>query len=250
MELTLTQLTNLVIQVDRPDIQTVDALFVKMLGDRTAAKMFTRLLYWFPKAVKFGKWVYKSWRDWDAECGLSPAQIKRVHHEGLLERFGMTRKLMKANGAPTNHYVLDFELLTHKISAFLQMGIEQVRSFLHTDATSEKPAVKKPKPMAELQNNLPQENESEIKALRESEHQKFLQDVADKTGLSVAQIAPLDVNTVRRMMREISRTQWNLLEIQQEVDISDILIQGLTYGMSVDVMLHDIGKRYRQHGKH
>ena len=96
MELTLTQHTNLVIQVDRPDIQTVDALFVKMLGDRTAAKMFTRLLYWFPKAVKFGRWVYKSWRDWDAECGLSPAQIKRVHHEGLLERFGMTRKLKKA----------------------------------------------------------------------------------------------------------------------------------------------------------
>jgi Rieske Fe-S protein len=39
-----------------------------------------------------------------AECVLSIAQIKRVHHERLLEAFGIERQLKKADGAPTNHY--------------------------------------------------------------------------------------------------------------------------------------------------
>jgi hypothetical protein len=106
LQLDLTQLTNLVIQLERDDIQTADALLVRITGDYIGSRMLARLLYWFPRSVKQG-WVYKSWRDWGAEVGISPAQIKRVHQQGILEQVGIQRRLMKAHGAPTTHYRLD-----------------------------------------------------------------------------------------------------------------------------------------------
>jgi hypothetical protein len=129
MEHLLKNLTQLVIALDRPDIQTADALLTKMLDDQVGGRMLARLLYWFPKAVKIGGWVYKSWRDWSAECALSPAQIKRVHHEKLLESFGISRRLMKANGAPTTHYQLNLTVFLDKLAAFLGLTLDQVRQF-------------------------------------------------------------------------------------------------------------------------
>jgi hypothetical protein len=129
MEQLLKNLTNIVIALDRPDIQTADALLTKMLGDQVGGRMLARLLYWFPKAVKAGGWVYKSWRDWSAECALSPAQIKRVHHQKLLESFGISRRLMKANGAPTTHYCLNLDVFLDKLAAFLGLTLDQVQRF-------------------------------------------------------------------------------------------------------------------------
>jgi hypothetical protein len=75
----LARLQNVVRQLNRPDIRTVTSLLAKVLGDKNAALMCVRLLHWFPRAKKSGGWVYKSWCDWDAECDLSQAQVKRVH---------------------------------------------------------------------------------------------------------------------------------------------------------------------------
>jgi hypothetical protein len=129
MDTILTPLTQVLIHLDRPDIQTVDALLAKMVRDQVGGRMLARLLYWFPKAVKVGGWVYKSWRDWSAECALSPAQIKRIHHTKLLEQFGITRKLMKANGAPTTHYQLDLDIFLRHVAAFLGLAVEQMQQF-------------------------------------------------------------------------------------------------------------------------
>src|SRR5690349_12306584 len=103
----LARLQNVVRQLNRPDIRTVSALIAKVIGDQNAGLMAVRLLHWFPKSKKAGGWVYKSWRDWNAECNLSQAQVKRVHSSGFLEMIGIEHTIMKANGTPTVHYSLD-----------------------------------------------------------------------------------------------------------------------------------------------
>ncbi len=115
----LARLQNLVRELIRPDIRTVSALIDKVIGDQNAGLRAVRLLHWFPRAKKIGGWVYKSWRDWNAECNLSQAQVKRVHGKALLESIGIERTIMKANGTPTVHYRLDENQLVQRLAEFL-----------------------------------------------------------------------------------------------------------------------------------
>ena len=86
--------------------------------------MLARLLYWLPKSQT--GWIFKSWRDWEAECGLTRAQIKRVHGSRLLEAVGVQRELRKACGAPTVHYRVDLDVLFEKISACLDVSVTEM----------------------------------------------------------------------------------------------------------------------------
>jgi hypothetical protein len=124
----LSRLQNVVRQLNRPDIRTVSALIAKAIGDQNAGVMAVRLLHWFPHSKKVGGWVYKSWRDWNAECNLSQAQVKRVHSNGFLETIGIERTVMKANGTPTVHYRLDESKLVQRLAEFLDI------MFLHIHA--------------------------------------------------------------------------------------------------------------------
>ena len=67
----LAQLRQIVCHAGRSDIRSVSALLSKVIGSQNAALMCVRLLYWFPRATKRGGWVYKSWRDWNAECNTT-----------------------------------------------------------------------------------------------------------------------------------------------------------------------------------
>jgi hypothetical protein len=129
----LARLQLVVRQLNRSDIRTVSALIAKALGDQNAALMCVRLLHWFPYAKKAGGWVYKSWRDWNAECNLSQAQIKRVHNKGFLEAIGIERKTMKANGTPTVHYRLDETKLVNKVAAFLKVEPLQIQLWMDSE---------------------------------------------------------------------------------------------------------------------
>jgi hypothetical protein len=117
----LARLQNVVRELNRPDIRTVSALIAKVIGDQNGGLMAVRLLHWFPRAKKVGGWVYKSWRDWNAECNLSQAQVKRVHGKGFLEIIGIERTIMKANGTPTMHYRLDENQLVQRLAEFLEI---------------------------------------------------------------------------------------------------------------------------------
>jgi hypothetical protein len=119
----------------RTEATTVEAFLVDLTGNRNAATMLRRLLHWFPKAKKAGGWVYKSWRDWKAETGLSRDQVKRVHHQGHLEKVGIVRKIMKANGNPTVHYLLEVEVFLGIVAAFAGTSIEQVRVWMAGEET-------------------------------------------------------------------------------------------------------------------
>ena len=129
----LARLQNVVRQVNRSDIRTITSLMAKVLGDQNAALMCVRLLHWFPRAKKPGGWVYKSWRDWDAECDLSQAQVKRVHGKQYLETIGIERKTMKANGTPTVHYRLDESRLIQRLAEFLQVIPLQIQHWMQLE---------------------------------------------------------------------------------------------------------------------
>ncbi|MCA0455348.1 MAG: hypothetical protein LCI00_15330 [Chloroflexi bacterium] len=133
----LARLHNLVRQLNRSDIRTVSSLIAKVLGDQNAGQMAIRLLHWFPKAKKLGGWVYKSWRDWNAECNLSQAQVKRVHNKGVLASIGIERTIMKANGTPTVHYRLDESVLIKKLAAFLDVMHLQIQNWMCPESANE-----------------------------------------------------------------------------------------------------------------
>jgi len=131
----IAQLTRLVRSLHRSDIRSVAALIGKLLDDPVAATMALRLLYWLPKATRPGGWVYKSWRDWAAECNLSQAQVKRIHNRSLLEQIGFARATFKANGCPTTHYRLEADAFINRLAAFLEVTPVQVRLWMMTEAS-------------------------------------------------------------------------------------------------------------------
>ena len=120
----LNQLRELIFRLNRDDVTTVQSLLKRITGDQIATIMLTRLLYWLPKSQT--GWVFKSWRDWEAECGLTRAQVKRVHGSGLLEAVGVQRELRKARGAPTVHYRVDLDLLFEKIADQLGIAVDDI----------------------------------------------------------------------------------------------------------------------------
>lgn len=124
------------------DIKTVECLIDRLCGHYAAGKMFRRLLYWWPKAKKKGGWVYKSWRDWEAECNIKRPTVKRMHSENFLEKIGVETALMKANGAPTKHYRLNVDVFLDALATFLglsraeltkQMGLSEPMQEVEND---------------------------------------------------------------------------------------------------------------------
>ena len=120
-------LRQLVCTLNRPDIRSLDAFLSKLTGDANAALMLLRLLYWTPKSKREG-WIYKSWRDWNAECNLSQSQIKRVHSLNLLEAVGIVREIRKANGVPTMHYKLDPVAFLQQVGEYLGIDLAQLEA--------------------------------------------------------------------------------------------------------------------------
>jgi hypothetical protein len=112
-------------------------LFVNSIVLINAGLMAVRLLHWFPKSKKAGGWVYKSWRNWNAECNLSQAQVKRVHSNGLLELIGIERAVMKANGTPMVHYRLEEIGLVHRLAKFLNVTLLHIQSWMCSESPKE-----------------------------------------------------------------------------------------------------------------
>jgi hypothetical protein len=126
-------LTNLVRNLNQSDIQSTEALLQDFIGNSNAVKMFRWLVYWFPKAKKFGGWVYKSCTDWYNEQRLSRGQVNRVHSGGYLEAIGIERTLQQACGAPTNHYLLNPEKFLNSLAAFLSLTLQELYRLMEYD---------------------------------------------------------------------------------------------------------------------
>ena len=131
------QIWRILRSANRSDIKSVHALVSKMTGSQTASVMALKLFYWFPRAKKADGWVYKSWRDWNAECNLSQSQVKRVHSSACLEKIGIERKIMKANGSPTMHYRIDVEHFLDCVAIFFDVPVTQVRAWVQPEPASD-----------------------------------------------------------------------------------------------------------------
>ena len=111
------RLSVLVRNLKRDDLTTVEALLADLTGSRAAALMLGRLLIWWPKAANPDGWVYKSHRDWWAECRVAQNELPKAN--GALARLGVVIELRKAEGAPTKHYRLDVGVFVERVCKLL-----------------------------------------------------------------------------------------------------------------------------------
>lgn len=117
------------------NIVTVPKVFVKLTGDFTSAILLNQIVFYSDKSKRNDGFFYKTYKEWEEEVCMSERQVrygsKKLKEAGYLET-----KVMKANGAPTVHYKLDYDKLLDSILTKCQIPNEQNVS-LDTDKTSE-----------------------------------------------------------------------------------------------------------------
>lgn len=117
-------------------------------GRLDVASMLSRLIYWGGK-VSRPTGFYKSDSELATEATLTPAQVRRLR-EKLVACSIVRTSLRKANGAPTLHYTLDWDVLDRFIEEHLKSGL---------------PLIKLANPFIKLTNRT---NDSQDKYLRRS----------------------------------------------------------------------------------
>ncbi len=91
-------------------------------GDYPTAILCNQLLYWQDKQGREDGGIYKTYKDWGAEIGLSEYQVRRAANK-LKKRGFLETRLHKANGVPTVHYYFNVATFSESILEFLQNPI-------------------------------------------------------------------------------------------------------------------------------
>ena len=117
----------------------VNREYVKMLGgDATTALMLSQLIYWCDKRSNENDgWVIKSYDEWDKELGLSKYQIKRASKK--LVEYGLEVECKRSRyhkGGATNHYKLDFSILSDKVENHIKSELDSEVSLLSDSEVS------------------------------------------------------------------------------------------------------------------
>lgn len=87
------------------NIIAVPRVLVKLTGDWNLAAMLSQLIYWSDKGSRSDGYIFKAAYDWGVELGVSPYMVKCFNRLPYVKT-----KIMQANGAPTTHYKLDFDM--------------------------------------------------------------------------------------------------------------------------------------------
>ena len=106
------------------NIIAVPRVFVTLTDDWGTAAMLNQLIYWSSRTKNGSGWIYKSLEDWKTEVG----GITRHTINKLRELPYVETKLMKANGAPTLHYRVDFDKLLDELGNILKMELPKTES--------------------------------------------------------------------------------------------------------------------------
>lgn len=93
------------------NIIAVPRLFINLTGDWQVAAVLSQLIYWSDKAKREDGYFYKSNQELQEELGVTDYTVRKVKELPYVET-----KVIKANGAPTTHYRINFELLYDAIS--------------------------------------------------------------------------------------------------------------------------------------
>lgn len=97
---------------------SVPRLFIDLTGDLTLAAMLSQLIYWSDRSVRRDGMVYKSSTDWRNEIGASRYSVNKFNALPYIE----TKKLM-ANGHPTNHYKVLFDVLVDHLESLFDVDV-------------------------------------------------------------------------------------------------------------------------------
>ncbi|MGG5770636.1 conserved phage C-terminal domain-containing protein, partial [Bacillus wiedmannii] len=106
------------------NIVVVPKLFVKLTGDLTTAILLNQIVFYSDKSKRTDGYFYKSHKEWEEEICLTKRQVS--YSTAKLKEMGLVEtKLMKANGAPTLHYKLDYDKLVQWIVTNCNNGKSQ-----------------------------------------------------------------------------------------------------------------------------
>ena len=101
------------------DVIAVPREFIHYTGTIDSAIFLSQLLYWSDRAKRKDGGVFKTYKDWHLEIGLSEYEVKKS--VGILkEKNILTTSIKRANGSPTVHYYLDKEGLLFSLTDFLR----------------------------------------------------------------------------------------------------------------------------------
>jgi hypothetical protein len=102
------------------NIIAVPRILVDITEDWTLAAMLNQLLYWSSQK----EWIYKSLDDWNEEVG----GVSRYKMNQLKDLRCIETKLKKANGAPTTHYKVHWDILERDILNCIDKKSELMKS--------------------------------------------------------------------------------------------------------------------------
>ncbi|PEO48119.1 conserved phage C-terminal domain-containing protein [Bacillus pseudomycoides] len=106
------------------NILVVPKIFVKLTGDLTTAILLNQIVFYSDKSKRTDGYFYKSHKEWEEEICLTKRQVS--YSTAKLKEMGLVEtKLMKANGAPTLHYKLDYDKLVQWIVTNCNNGKSQ-----------------------------------------------------------------------------------------------------------------------------
>lgn len=96
------------------NVLTVPRLFLDLTGDLSLAVMLSQLIYWSERTSRPDGFIFKSSADWYKEVGASDHAVRKFKTLPYIET-----RLLKANGSPTTHYRVNFELLLQALNLCL-----------------------------------------------------------------------------------------------------------------------------------
>lgn len=151
------KLFTVVTKINQPTLRSVEALLIDLTEDHVAGLMLNKLFFWWSRS-KDG-WVYKSWRDWDAELRITRNQVGRVHSKGFLEAVGVERvQKLTSKGNPV-HYRLNVGKFLQALAKYARMSIQQLRALLSSkqDSPKQKSASSETKQANNIKHSQPNE---------------------------------------------------------------------------------------------
>lgn len=106
------------------NIVTIPKIYVEYTGDLTTAVLLNQIVFYSDKSKRKDGYFYKTYKEWEEEICLTKRQVsystKKLKDMGVIET-----KIMKANGAPTVHYKLDYDKLVDSIVTKCHFPSEQ-----------------------------------------------------------------------------------------------------------------------------
>lgn len=106
------------------NVITVPKIYVEYTGDLTTAVLLNQIVFYSDKSKRKDGFFYKTYKEWEEEICLTKRQVsystEKLKKLGILET-----EVMKANGAPTVHYKLDYDKLVDSIVTKCNFPLEQ-----------------------------------------------------------------------------------------------------------------------------